>query len=190
MKKARKRMKRAGRSNPTRVRTITRYKSRRRRMNPHRRRRSNPSMFGTSVSSSQMLKYVAGGSFGWIATRVVSGLAASFVPASSPLISSAVGFAAAFAVGKGVGMADKNLEFPVMLGGFISAGTSLISSVFPSLGGNLGAFVPSQNVLPYNGIRMARSAAATAAAAAAASSKKGAMRVNPSGVGRAFGGAF
>lgn len=200
VKRTPKRSTRKSHRNPTRVVVRTRRRrisaKGRRRSNPSRRRHSsrrNPQLFGKSLNAGEMLKQVLGGLAGVTIARIVPAALPLGGISSNPIGRAVLSAASGYAAGMLARSFAPDLEGAVMFGGFMYAGATLINSFMPGIGVSLGDFVPSANLLPYNGIRSASAAkiAAQTAIANASSKAPGGSRMTMSGINRGFGrGAF
>lgn len=151
-------------------------------------------MFGKSLNAGEMLKQVLGGLAGVTIARIVPAALPLGGISSNPIGRAVLSAASGYAAGMLARSFAPDLEGAVMFGGFMYAGATLINSFMPGIGVSLGDFVPSANLLPYNGIRTASAAkvaAQNAIAAASAKAPGGGSRMNMSGISRGFGrGAF
>jgi len=150
----------------------------RRRRRSFTRRRSNPSLLGMSVTSSQALKMIAGGLIGVTAAKTLTAmLPAMFL--SSPILRIIASGAVAFASGMLVGRLDPTLGGAVAFGGYMQTGSMALNTFIPTLGSrlSLGELMPGQFPIPQNPISGGQFSGP-------------APRVTTSGINRAFSPAF
>jgi hypothetical protein len=118
-----------------------------------RRRRSNPSLFGQTMSSSAIATAIAGGLLGVTATKVgVSYIPATIISSNfgKVIASIAVAFAAGFLAKKAVKAGP--FGDAVLFGGLMQAGSVTLNAFVPSIGAKfgLGEFVQATYTVPEN----------------------------------------
>jgi hypothetical protein len=118
-----------------------------------RRRRSNPSFFGASVTPVKMAEYVAAGLVGNAVNRaIVAALPASVT--SNNVFATGAALAIAVAQWWLGAMASKDLGSAFGFGALMNATSTALNTFIPSVGsylsgvGRIGDFVPAQIVLP------------------------------------------
>ena len=162
----------------------------RRRANPHRRRRRNPTLFGSQVTSMELGKSLVGGLVGVAVAKLIppmlpGGLTSS--PAMKVIITGAVAFGAGMLGNKLGG----NFGSAMLFGGLMQTMSIALNAFIPSIGGQIGLsgfgrgmgeLVPGQFSQPQNVVNWRALAAPAMPMAAPA---------GVSGLGlRAFGRAF
>lgn len=165
----------------------------------NRRRNPAPSLFGTSMTSTQGLKIVGGAFVGLIGakflpTLIPSSMAVSFLSSNlgRVVVTGAAGYLTAVVAGKVMG---DRFGDAALLGALIQTGSVALNifmpAIYKQLGIGLGDFVPGRFSVPQNPLLARQNQQRMLAAAAPASSMAptGAVMVN-SGMGRAYPAAY
>lgn len=178
---------------------------RRRSSNPRRvyvmnRRKRNPSLFGTSITSSQGLKMIGAGFVGLIGakflpTLIPASMGASFMSSNlgRVVVTGAAGYLTAVVAGKVMG---DRFGDAALFGAIIQTGSVALNAFLPAiykqLGIGLGDFVPGRFSVPQNPLlqrQQMQRAIAAGASPASSMAPTGAVMVN-SGMGRAYPAAY
>lgn len=132
---------------------------RRRRANPIRRRRttrrrSNPSLFGSRVSTTQLGQAIVGGLIGVTAAKLIPAALPANLTATPIMRMVATGFSA-WAAGWAAGQFSQPFGHAVLFGGLMQVGSILLNSFLPSVGGyialqGLGELVHGAYPVPQN----------------------------------------
>jgi hypothetical protein len=135
-----------------------------RRVRVGRRRRSNPKLFGSTLTGGKLAQAVAGGLVGVTAAKmIVPALPAAFV--STPIMRAFSSVGVAFGAGWVATRINADLGSAVLFGGLMQAGSVILNAFMPAVGGQfalagLGDYVPAYFTQPENPIRAAMLSAA------------------------------
>lgn len=138
----------------TRSVTTIRRNSRRRGVS-----RRNPAFFGSSVSTTEMVKYIAGGLIGVAATKAIVPMLPDSLRGSQAM-AVASSLAVAVAVGWAASKLDPKIGSAVLFGGLMQASSVFLNSFVPPVGRfiglsggrGVGEFVPARFPVPQNPI--------------------------------------
>ena len=158
----------------------------------HHARRSNPSLFGNSITSKQGLQIVGGAMAGLVAAKFIPTLLPTSMLGSlgssnvgKTIVTGASAVLAGFVAGKW----NKGFGDAVLLGGLVQTASvalnAFLPSVYSQLGLSLGDLLPGQFSVPQNPIR-----AGIPAPVPMPSNVPAQARVTMNGLNRAYGNAF
>lgn len=123
-----------------------------------RRRRSNPSFFGSSISPVQVGQYVLGGLIGVTLNRIALPMLPATIT-SSNMFATVAAFGIAAAEWWLFSMWDKNFGAAVGFGALMNAATQGLNAFVPTVGSTIGLsgrgtgdFVPARFTVPQNPI--------------------------------------
>lgn len=162
------------------------------------RRRRNPSLFGSSLTSKEGLKLIGGGFVGLIGakflpTLIPASMAGSFMTSNvgRVVVTGVAGYVTSIVVSK---VMDQRSGDAALFGAIIQTASVALNAFLPSiyqqLGIGLGDFVPGRFSVPQNPLLLSQKGQRALPAAPASSvAPTGSVMVN-SGMGRAYPAAY